>query len=95
MSSILSIALSDEDVGRIAVQVAKLLATAPADTKPAPARVALHEAADELKCSTRQVRRYVATGRLRASKLAHSGSARLFITRKSLDALIATAGGAT
>jgi excisionase family DNA binding protein len=61
---------------------------------PAPlarARLTVIETAEILRCSPRQVRRLIALGRLRASKLEKGGSSRVLIARSEVDRLIAEA----
>jgi excisionase family DNA binding protein len=71
---------------------AELAAEQPAASPPrGPERLTIGEAARELRCSERQVRRLLATGRLRATKLAMGGSSRALIARAELDRLLAEA----
>lgn len=61
---------------------------------PAPlarARLTVAETAEILRCSPRHVRRLIALGRLRASKLEKGGSSRVLIARSEVDRLIAEA----
>ena len=55
---------------------------------PSNERLTINEAAAALHCSTRNVRRLIATGRLRATKVANAGSSRLLITKRSVAALL-------
>lgn len=52
-------------------------------------RLTIEEAANSLRCSPRQVRRLLATGRLRATRIASGGSSRVLVTKRSVDALLA------
>jgi excisionase family DNA binding protein len=49
------------------------------------------EAADALRCSPRQIRRLIGSGRLQAAKLSSGGSSRLLVTLSSVDRLLAEA----
>jgi len=60
-----------------------------ADRSP---RLTVDQAAAELHCHPRTVRRYIATGRLRIVRLATGGSSRVLIDRASLEALLAAGG---
>lgn len=68
-----------------------------AQLRPEPAASAhellsVQEAAERLRCSTRQVRRYVTLGRLRSTKLG-TRSARLRIPRAEVERLLAESTG--
>lgn len=81
---------------RIAVRVAQLVAPnlpRASKSRPDTNRLTVKEAAEEIGCSTRQVRRLVATGRLRSSKLTHGGSSRLFLLREDVARVLAEAEG--
>jgi excisionase family DNA binding protein len=74
---------------RIAVR-AELTAQRPeALSTRARDRLTVREAAAELRCCDRQVRRLIATGRLRVEKLASGGSSRVFIRRAEIERLLA------
>jgi excisionase family DNA binding protein len=46
------------------------------------------EAAKQLRCCERQVRKLIAAGRLNATKLAHGGSSRVLISQEAIDQLV-------
>ena len=80
----IEIALSDSDIDRIATAVAAKLAR----LRPAPstkARLNIQEVAAEMRCSTRQVRRLIAIGRLASESLDTGGSSRVLVRRTELD----------
>lgn len=54
-----------------------------------PALCTATESASALRTSTRTIKRMVASGRLRAAKLALGGSSRLLIPRAELERLVA------
>lgn len=66
-----------------------LAANAPPRRAQGSDRLTVTEAAEALRCSPRQVRRLVSSGRLRATKIASGGSSRVLVTRGSVDALLA------
>lgn len=53
-----------------------------------PSLCTVDEAAKALRSSTRTVRRLLATGRLRAAKLALGGSSRLLVPRVEIERLV-------
>jgi excisionase family DNA binding protein len=53
-----------------------------------PTLCTIDEAANALRLSTRAVRRLLATGRLRAAKLAIGGSSKLLVPRVELERLV-------
>ncbi len=54
----------------------------------ASARLTVDEAAAELRCNPRHVRRLVSLGRLRAAKIGTGGRARLLIDRSDIETLL-------
>ena len=61
-----------------------------ADSRPrGPAHLTIAEAALELRCSQKTVRRMLATGRLHATKLAAGGSSRVLIARAEVARFLA------
>lgn len=56
-----------------------------------PALVTVGEAANALRCSTRTIARYIASGRLRAAK-AGEGSARVLIPRRAVGDFLSEVG---
>jgi excisionase family DNA binding protein len=93
----ISFSLSHDDLDYIVDALAAriLAAGAPKASKPRQesGRMTVVAAAKKLGCSTRHVRRLVATGRLRSSKLTQGGSSRLFILREDVVRLLAEAEG--
>jgi excisionase family DNA binding protein len=67
----------------------ELLCRQPAAGSSLETHLTLREAAKALRCSERKTRRLLATGRLRAAKLATGGSSRLLIARAEIDRLLA------
>jgi excisionase family DNA binding protein len=61
---------------------------APIDLADAPHLLRVPEAAEILRCSDRQIRRLIATGRLRAARIAPAGSSRVLIPRDAAANLI-------
>lgn len=59
--------------------------------KPLPDRLTVDEAASELRCTTRHVRKLVAQGRLRGEKVSTGGSSRLLIPRREIERLLTAA----
>lgn len=59
--------------------------------EPRPGRLTVTEAAEELRCSGRHVRKLVAQGRLRAEKASLGGSSRTLIPRAEIERLLTEA----
>lgn len=68
--------------------VAEALALRDSPQRSEPARLTLKEAADMMRCSQRNVRRLLATGRLRSAKLSTGGSSRVLIARSDIERLL-------
>lgn len=73
----------------VAAAVAEVLAVSGPATPPERDRLTTAEAAQACRCSERQIRRLLSSGRLRATRLTSGGSSRLLITKRSVDALLA------
>ena len=64
---------------------------APSSSTASSRHLTIAEAADQLKCCDRQVRRLIAQGRLRVAKVTPGrGSSRVLVLRASVDTLIAS-----
>lgn len=85
----IALTLDDATLDAIADRVAARIAALSAPAAPErPAHVGVSDAARQLGCSVRQVRRLIATRRLEASKLTPSGSSRVLVSQLSIDRVL-------
>jgi excisionase family DNA binding protein len=89
----LLVQLSESDLRRLIAEVVERIVGHGASRPPSMTQYTVKEAADVLRCSPRHLRKLIAVGRLKVTRLTQGGSARIRIPKSEIERILRESTG--